>query len=103
MATNDDPTWTALRLHPRDNVATALRDLAEGAAPRLPDCDAPILRNAIARGHKFALEAIATGSHATKYGQEIGVAMTDIAPGEHVHLHNVEGLSGQAERRRGRA
>ncbi len=100
MARDGQPVWTALRLKPRDNVATALRDLPVETVPKIPDCAAPTLRNAVARGHKFALTEIAAGEHAVKYGQAIGVALADIAPGEHVHLHNIEGIAGRAERHR---
>ena len=98
MAEVEKTIWTAMRLHPGDNVATALRDLPTGSRPVIADCAAPVLVSDIARGHKFALHAIATGGHAVKYGQEIGVALADITPGEHVHLHNLEGLAGRNER-----
>ena len=98
MTNDDEPVWTALRLSPSDNVATSLRDMPSGAKPRLTDCDAPRLLSDIARGHKFSLTKIAAGSDVLKYGQPVGVALTDIMPGEHVHLHNIEGLAGRAER-----
>lgn len=101
MEDNRDDVWTALRLEEADNVATALRDLPAGAVPRIAECDAPALQDAIARGHKFALAAIGAGEHAVKYGQAIGVALSDIAPGAHVHLHNLEGLAGRRERHGG--
>ena len=44
---------------------------------------------AIASGHKVALVAIARGADILKYGHVIGVATQNIAPGDHVHLHNV--------------
>ena len=47
------------------------------------------------------LPAIGAGEHAVKYGQAIGVALSDIAPGAHVHLHNLEGLAGRRERHGG--
>src|SRR5262249_28579122 len=40
-------------------------------------------------GHKFALRPIAAGAAVLKYGQVIGFAGRAIAPGEHVHVHNV--------------
>ena len=40
-------------------------------------------------GHKYALCAIRTGENVIKYGMPIGHATCDIAPGEHVHVHNV--------------
>lgn len=101
MNGDEDSVWTALRLDAADNVATALRDLPAGAVPRIAGCDAPALQDAIARGHKFALSVIDAGEHAVKYGQAIGVALGEIAPGEHVHLHNLEGLAGRRERHGG--
>jgi hypothetical protein len=40
-------------------------------------------------GHKIALEAIREGEAIRKYGQTIGFASRDIAPGEWIHSHNV--------------
>src|SRR3546814_12030024 len=44
---------------------------------------------AVERGHKIALAPIARGEAVTKYGFSIGTATADIAPGEHVHSHNL--------------
>ncbi len=43
----------------------------------------------IARGHKIARRAIAAGDQILKYGVSIGRATQPIAPGEHVHVHNL--------------
>ena len=40
-------------------------------------------------GHKYALRPIAAGENVVKYGMPIGRATEPIAPGEHVHVHNV--------------
>jgi len=40
-------------------------------------------------GHKYALRPIAAGEQVVKYGMPIGHATCPIAPGEHVHVHNV--------------
>ena len=40
-------------------------------------------------GHKYALRSIAAGENVVKYGMPIGRATEPIAPGEHVHVHNV--------------
>ena len=40
-------------------------------------------------GHKYARRAIAAGEAVVKYGMPIGHATRDIAPGEHVHVHNL--------------
>lgn len=41
-------------------------------------------------GHKIALGDIIKGDTVWKYGQDIGVAVADIAKGEHVHVHNLK-------------
>jgi (2R)-sulfolactate sulfo-lyase subunit alpha len=41
-------------------------------------------------GHKIALVDIKEGDTVWKYGQDIGKAIADIRPGEHVHVHNVK-------------
>jgi len=43
----------------------------------------------IGAGHKIALTEIADGDAVRKYGQTIGFAKGRIAPGDHVHVHNV--------------
>ena len=72
-------------LNGEDNVAVARRPVKAGDP--LPGG----LRAAadIASGHKVALRAIAEGQPVLKYGQVIGTASRPIAPGEHVHLHNL--------------
>ena len=43
----------------------------------------------LADGHKYARRAIKTGESVIRYGYPIGTATADIAPGEHVHSHNL--------------
>jgi altronate hydrolase len=43
----------------------------------------------IGAGHKIAIHQIADGEPVRKYGQIIGFAQGSIAPGAHVHTHNV--------------
>ena len=38
-----------------------------------------------------AIEPIAKGEPVVKYGEHIGIAVSDIKAGAHVHVHNVEG------------
>ena len=86
-------TLRAIRLHPRDNVATALTDVPAGAAVWLESETAPVeVTQDIAFGHKFALGVIHRGENVYKYGVTIGVATGDIHPGEHIHLHNLRSL-----------
>ncbi len=40
--------------------------------------------------HKMAVKPVAKGGRVIKYGELIGIASSDIVPGQHVHTHNVE-------------
>ncbi len=74
----------ALCIHPDDTVAVALRDLAAGET-----VEGVLLSEPIPHGHKFALRPIADGARVLKFGEAIGAATQDIAPGQHVHTHNL--------------
>lgn len=86
------PRVTALLLNEKDNVICLLRDHRAGERPVLDGCEGPPLGTDIALGHKVARQAIANGSDVVKYGAVIGHATDDIGAGDHVHLHNLEGL-----------
>lgn len=73
-----------IRLHDNDNVVIALSDLAKGA-----DVGGLNLPGPVPRGHKIAHHAILKGENIIRYGQIIGQATEDIAPGAHVHSHNL--------------
>ena len=77
---------TSIRLSEEDNVAVVLADIAKG---ELVEPASIAARGPIPRGHKLALAAIGEGEAVLKYGQIIGFASAPIAPGEHVHLHNL--------------
>ncbi len=77
-----------LQIHAQDNVAVALRDIPSGCSVRIGD-RTYVSREAISRGHKMALVEIAPGAPVIKYGCVIGHATRRIAPGEHVHVHNM--------------
>jgi altronate dehydratase small subunit len=100
MPLSDD--GAALRLKDDDDVAVALRDLSPGARVRFGAANGAgeltvTLATAIPTGHKFATRPIADGALIRKYGQVIGKASAPIAPGEHVHVHNVEGTRGRGD------
>lgn len=78
----------ALVLDPADNVAVAVTPLAEGEQLELGACSVT-LRAPIRFGHKLALRAIGEGEPVVKYHETIGRASVAIAPGDHVHVHNV--------------
>jgi altronate hydrolase len=78
-----------LVLHPADNVAVALVDLAPGRTVAAPDGTRVAVLERVAFGHKVALRAIGCGESVIKYGFPIGRATADIAPGAWVHAHNL--------------
>jgi len=76
-----------LQLNPADPLVVATRDLAVGEEIGLGDVK-PV--EPIARGHKLAVQPIESGALVRKLGQVIGMATQPIAPGQHIHVHNVE-------------
>lgn len=79
----------ALRVDPRDSVATLLDDAQAGAVVTVGDSELT-LSDDIGRGHKVALASIAAGDPLLKYGYPIGTATQAIAAGAHVHSHNLK-------------
>ena len=73
-----------IRIHPKDNVAVALRDLPAGSV-----FDGIFIHDPIPRGHKVALQSIAPDESVVKYGFPIGHATAPIASGHWVHTHNM--------------
>jgi altronate hydrolase len=78
----------ALRVHPDDDVAVALMPLAPGRNLVVAGIGVRTAA-AIPAGHKLALRGIAAGEAVRRYGQVIGFATAPIAPGEHIHSHNL--------------
>ena len=77
-----------VHLHPTDDVAVAIVDLAPGTALTGPFGDFRLSR-LIPRGHKVALRPVDSGWPVRRYGQTIGFATSNIAAGDHVHTHNL--------------
>ena len=77
------------RIDPRDNVATALRDIPAGTAVVFGASDGAVKAlEPIAFGHKVALGFIARGGDVVKYGHVIGAAAEDIPEGACVDSRN---------------
>jgi altronate hydrolase len=74
-----------VRLDPDDNVVTATRALPAGHP-----IEGVTTTGLIPSGHKIATRTIARGEQVRKYAQFIGLAHEDIAPGDHVHTHNLD-------------
>ncbi len=75
-----------IRLHPRDNVVVARRDL--GAGEPVPEEKITSLES-VPAGHKIATMPIPKGSPVRKYDQVIGRATCHIQAGAYVHTHNL--------------
>jgi altronate hydrolase len=76
---------TTLQISERDNVVVALRALDRGSVIE----GGVTVRDDVPFGHKLAISEIAAGAPIFKFGYPIGIARTAIAPGEHVHAHNL--------------
>jgi altronate hydrolase len=79
-------TALTIRLHANDDVVIARAQLVSGTA--LLDENVTV-SGLVPPGHKVATHAIAAGAPVKRYNQIIGFAKRAIAPGEHVHLHNL--------------
>jgi len=75
-----------IRLNPNDNVVVAVAAIAPGTEIAAEKIEA---KDSIPFGHKISTRLIKAGEPVRKYGQVIGVATEDIAPGRHVHVQNV--------------
>jgi len=78
----------AVLLGDRDDVAIARQMLVPGTI-LVTAHESVKVRQAVPAGHKLALRAIECGERVRRYGQTIGVTTCDIAPGDHVHVHNL--------------
>lgn len=75
-----------LILNPIDDIAVALDDITAGETPEGLETPA---RADTATGHKIARRPVPAGGVVRRYGQVIGRAKSDIAAGDHVHVHNL--------------
>ena len=76
-----------IRIHAADDVVIARQQLVGGT--RL-DSEGVTVAGLIPPGHKVAVKPIRAGQPVRRYNQIIGTARVDIAPGQHVHTHNLE-------------
>ena len=74
-----------IRLHPADDVLIARSQLLSGAT-----VEGIAVKGMVPPGHKIATHALAAGAPVRRYNQVIGFASRAIAPGEHVHTHNLD-------------
>jgi len=79
-----------LVIHPRDNVAVALRNLAPGERATAKGIEGFSALEEIPASHKIALKDIPSGEEIIKYGETVAVSTREIKKGEWVHTHNLE-------------
>ena len=89
---------TLLQLSEKDNVLTCTAAIKKG---EVLDCAGGRITavNDIPVYHKIANAFVPAGGEVYKYGEVIGIASRDIQPGEHVHIHNVEGVRGRGDKK----
>jgi altronate hydrolase len=75
-----------IRLHANDDVVIARVELPAGTLVAKENVRAAVR---IPAGHKIAVREVGKGQPVRRYDQIIGFATQPIAPGEHVHVHNV--------------
>lgn len=86
----------------KDNVATLLKDVKKGETLTYTKGGKDYqleLKEDIPFGHKVALTVIQPGEVVLKYGEVIGAATCEIQIGEHVHVHNIEGIRGRGDKK----
>ncbi|NWQ40724.1 UxaA family hydrolase [Bacillus sp. EB106-08-02-XG196] len=95
---------TSIVMSEIDNVATLLQNIESGEIVQYVlngQKEEVTAKQAIPFGHKIAIKSIQPTEHIVKYGQVIGAASIEITPGEHVHVHNIEGIRGRGDKAKG--
>jgi altronate dehydratase len=91
-----------LKLHEEDTVAVVLGDVKAGDTVEVyfeeKQIDKVVSLARVPRFHKIAISDLPKSSVTRKYGEVIGVALCDIARGEHVHVHNIESVRGSVKK-----
>ena len=91
----------ALKLKAEDTVATVLQETKGGDRLEVVMKGSPVgelvAREDIPYGFKICARAMAKGASVIKYSHPIGRAREDIAAGDLVHVHNIEGNRGRGD------
>jgi len=87
-----------LHVHEKDNVVTCLRAMKKGERFEAGGETVTVVDDT-AIFHKLAIADIPKGQICYKYGSVIGVAVSDIAKGMHVHVHNLESTRGRGDKK----
>ncbi|MBO0600639.1 UxaA family hydrolase [Sporosarcina sp. E16_3] len=94
---------TSIVMDEKDNVATLLKDFKKGETltySKLGQAFQVTLNQDVNFGHKVAIAVIQPHEEVFKYGEVIGASTEEIAIGEHVHVHNIEGIRGRGDKKR---
>ncbi|MCE3253735.1 MAG: altronate hydrolase [Cellvibrio sp.] len=87
------PPTTALApvilLHPDDNILVCVKHISVGDRFSI-DGETIVSAAAIDVGHKIARRPLNVGDKVYRYGAPIGSMTEAVAPGEHVHMHNMK-------------
>lgn len=92
----------ALKVTDLDNVATIFaNDIKDGTEVEIRDkkgnSENTVVIGDVPYGHKIAIKDIKKDELIIKYGEEIGIATTDIKKGEYVHVHNLDSMRGRGD------
>jgi hypothetical protein len=87
-SSDGDTDRRLLLLNADDNVFVTRAPLAAGEAILIAGAKI-VMAHGLALGHKLARVHISPGEKVKKYGAPIGTATKTIAPGDHVHVHNL--------------
>lgn len=90
----------AILMKSKDNVATVTERIVAGSEVLIASQSETIplhVTEEIPFGHKVAIQKISKGEKIIKYGEIIGVATKDILPGQHTHVHNLDGCRGRGD------
>jgi altronate dehydratase small subunit len=87
-----------------DNVATLIRGVEAGEIVQYSikgKMGVLTAKQTIPFGHKIAIKPIHPSEYVIKYGQVIGAATIEISLGDHVHVHNIDGIRGRGDKKKG--
>jgi altronate dehydratase small subunit len=92
---------TGLKVNDLDNVATLFCNANSSCEVEILDKQgrktSVMAIEDIPYGHKIALRNVKRGEPIIKYGEQIGIATSDIRIGQHVHVHNIESVRGRGD------
>ena len=83
------PVSQAIVLHPQDNILVCVTQLRAGDLVVI-DGQPVVIQADVGVGHKIARYPLSGGDKVYRYGAPIGSMIAAVAPGDHVHMHNMK-------------